>query len=378
MADEFIDAYKPFAAQFEGTVPWMYRDSRGYLTIGIGHLLYKTGDSLLVLQKAIKALFNHGSGPRSIRQKGAQALSFVQACNSRKPGPYWKSVQRFITSVDTASGAVGAPHDKVFGVLGIELPEDHESDWQAMMKEAELIMKLPFGQHDAGGFFRCYNSYEMVGGDIDTLFRHDVHEAVMQLKGMHWVRPDAHRRSKDFKAPLYPEFQNFDKFPEAAKMAIVDLAFQLGAAGLANYGGGAFRKAVGEQNWGRAAILTPQPSDAQEERNEWRKQQLEEAADTIKSVNVSASGGKDEKKVKSTSVEKPRVPTAADLRTQGQNPAGIEVKAPTASTGGGPAIKAMPKMPPSKTPGKKAVPPGVPPPPAPQPAPYPNVTSPKE
>jgi GH24 family phage-related lysozyme (muramidase) len=355
MADDFIDAYKPFAARFEGNVPWMYRDSRGFLTIGIGHLLYKTGDPLLALQKAIKALWRYGSGPRSIRQNGTQALSFVQACNARKPGPYWKSVQRFITSVDTASGAVGAPHDKVFGVLGVELPKERESDWEAMVKEAEIIMKLPFGQRDAGGFFRCYNSYELVEGDIDALFRQDVNDAIKQLKGMHWVRPDPKRRSKDYKSPLYPEFQDFDKFPDAAKMAMVDLAFQLGAAGLANYGAGAFRKAIGEKNWGKAATLTPQPEDAQDERNQWRKDQMEAAAETMKSTRVAAGGGSEGAKVKSSSVEKPRVPTASDLRTQGQNPAGIEVKGPAkVGSGSGPEIKTMPKMPPSQAPGTKA------------------------
>lgn len=332
MAASFIDAYKPFAIQFEGSVPWMYRDSRGFLTIGIGHLLYKTGSPLTDLEKAIRFLWKTGSGPRSIRQSGTQALSFVQACSARKPGPYWKSVQRFITTVDTAAGAVAAQHDKVYGVLGVELPKERQSEWQAMVQEAQVLMKLPFGQRDAGGFYRCYNSFELVGPDIDALFEHDVNAVIGQIKGMQWVRPDANRRSKDYKAPLYPEFQEFDKFPDPAKMVLVDLAFQLGAAGLANYGGGAFRKLIGEKQWGKAVRLTPQPEDAQEERNAWRIRQMEAAAQSIKAAGVTPSGGKEEKRPLSVSVEKPKVPSKAPAKAA---PSSAGKGAPAAPAGGG-------------------------------------------
>jgi len=314
--NDLIEAYQPIAAQFEGNVPWMYRDARGYLTIGIGHLLYKPSDPAVTLNKAIKALWNFGGGPRHMRQSGTQALDFVQACTARKPGPSWKSVQRFITSVDTASGEIKASHDKVFGVLGIELPDESKPAWKTMVMEAEMIMKLPYGQRDAGGFFHCYNSFELTQDATDELFAHDVQAAIDQLTGEKWVHPDPKKPWEDFKTAAYPEFQGFDSFPDEVKMVIIDLAFQLGAAGLAHYEGGAFRKAVGQSDWMLANKYCPQPADAQAERNQWRRSQLLTASAIGKTISQGSAPKKTE--VKSTTVEKPKVPLYMDQRSSGK------------------------------------------------------------
>jgi GH24 family phage-related lysozyme (muramidase) len=33
------DAYYPFAERFEGSIPWMYLDTKGKVTVGIGHMI---------------------------------------------------------------------------------------------------------------------------------------------------------------------------------------------------------------------------------------------------------------------------------------------------------------------------------------------------
>lgn len=275
---DLSDKYRSIAIRWEGNVPWMYRDGLGYLTIGIGHLLYKPGQEPRALDQNIKDLWKYDGGPRTLRESPENALAFIQACSGRKPGPQWGPVNHFIQLVDGKTGEVALLNQKPTGVWGINLPGAGKPGWQVMVEEAKEIMRLPYGQADAAGFFRCYNSYEMTDGGVGQLFDRDVDEAVKQLKGMVWERPDPMRRSMDRKVMAYPEFKDFDEFPLAVQVVILDLAFQLGASGVANYGQGEFRKAIGEENWKEAAKLCPQPADTQANRNSWRKQMMDKAA----------------------------------------------------------------------------------------------------
>ena len=73
------------------------------------------------------------------------------------------------------------------------------------------------------------------------------------------------------------EFSAFDTYPHETKLAVPDMAYQLGAKGAEDHQEGKFGNAVNTRNWKRAAALSHR-TQAQAERNDKTREWLLEAA----------------------------------------------------------------------------------------------------
>ncbi len=180
-----------------------------------------------------------------------------------------------ITRID--QGHFSLPDDKfVPGVWGYDLPFKNMTFVDAakeagssrifqtvsidsMVKEAVNIIKLGYGYKDAIRAYECYNSFQIWSSGIDELLGDDIRQKIRELVGE-------------------PAFAAFWTFPIDAQVALVDLAFQGGARGVANHT--AFSTAVAANHWDAAAQAVPfsDTKTTQQARTNWRKDHFEAAA----------------------------------------------------------------------------------------------------
>ena len=173
--------------EFEGSVPWMYRDSVGKVTVGVG----------LMLPDA----------------KAAQALPFFL---DKRPAT----------------------------------PEE-------IAAEYARVDAITMGK--AAGFYKTPISLELTQQTIDAKLL-----SVLQR----------------FEADLRGEFPRYDNFPDAIKMALLDMIYNLGPAGLFK-GFPHLVAAVQAGNWSLAADHCTRRGPAPS-RNDWTKQQFLSVVGTIK------------------------------------------------------------------------------------------------
>lgn len=171
---------------FEGAVPWLYRDTLGNMTVGVGKML-PTLDAALALPLQIAA-----------------------------PGE-------------------AASADEV------------ADDWTR-------LMAMPFGQEYAAHTFRAPTSCFLLPAEIDALLEET-------LGG--------------FDAALRAGLPGYDALPDSVKLALLDMAYNLGAEGLLK-GYPKMLQAVEARDWLTAAAECHRAgiSDA---RNQWTATQFQQA-----------------------------------------------------------------------------------------------------
>lgn len=174
--------------EFEGCVPWMYRDTVGKVTVGVGLMLSDV--------------------------KAAEALPFLAGPNPATP----EQIAAEFTRVDS----------------------------------------LPLGR--AASFYKSLSSLQLTQQTIDA-------KLISILRG--------------FEADLRTEFPHYDTLPDAIKLALLDMIYNLGPAGLFK-GFPHLVAAVQTGAWAQAAehCMRRGPNAA---RNNWtRNQFLSAVVDTIK------------------------------------------------------------------------------------------------
>ena len=275
---ELIQALEPSFEKFEGRSPWLYLDSLGHLTIGIGHLVHKKGASRADLETGVSALFPYGI--IQIRTHPDLARNYWSACQAVATGRQKNSPAEAVRNrtlnaavaklddlglgalrsrIDPVSGLLSPVSDEgaTPGVWGYDLPDTDASasNLAVMVEEAGAIEKLPFGWKIPIVYFKCFNSFQLADRAIDQLLEDDIAAKIKEVKGQ-------------------GTFKDFDKFPVPAQVAVIDLAFQYGAAGLA--GKTDFASAVKNAGWGLAAAACPS-GVAQAERTKFRVDHLKQA-----------------------------------------------------------------------------------------------------
>jgi GH24 family phage-related lysozyme (muramidase) len=170
---------------FEGVVPWMYLDTKGFVTVAVGELLATPASAL--------------------------ALAFVDANNQ-----------------PSTPGAIQTEYSRVSG--------------------------LPPGKYPAA-FYRSLLSPTLPHPAVDTLLS---------------------RHLNFFDSQLNQRFPSYSAFPDAAKLGLLDMIYNLGVTGLFN-GFPTLMNYVQKQNWAGAATqcLRNGPSP---QRNDWTRQQFLAAA----------------------------------------------------------------------------------------------------
>ena len=170
---------------FEGVVPWMYLDTKGFVTVAVGELLATPASAL--------------------------ALAFVDANNQ-------------------------------------------PSNPAAIQAEYSRVSALPPGKYPAA-FYRSPNSPTLPHPAVDVLLT---------------------RHLMFFDTQLNQRLPSYSVFPDAAKLGLLDMIYNLGVTGLFN-GFPTFMSYVQNQNWAGAATqcLRNGPSP---QRNDWTRQQFLAAA----------------------------------------------------------------------------------------------------
>ena len=179
--------------QFEGCVPWMYRDTVGKVTVGVG----------LMLPDAA----------------AAEALPFLEAGHAASPAQIHADFQR--------------------------------------------VMQLPEGK--TAGFYRCSSSLKLPESAIDA-------RLLAVLEG--------------FEQRLRARLQHYDSFPDGAKLALLDMIYNLGPGEL--FSGYPHLLAAVEQGaWAQAAAqcLRHGPGEA---RNAWTRTQFLSAV--LPAIRAEAEG----------------------------------------------------------------------------------------
>jgi hypothetical protein len=165
----------------------------------------------------------------------------------------------FFSSINPSSGLLSATtgDGATPGVWGYDMPSTDaaESNVSVMVDEAMQIEKLPVGWKMPIVYFRCFNSYQLTEAAIDKLLADDIATKIKEVKAE-------------------PVFKDFDTFPLPAQVAVIDLAFQYGATGLAHHT--KFAAAVKRLDWSQAMTACP-AGVAQAERTQFRKNKLKEA-----------------------------------------------------------------------------------------------------
>ena len=278
----FIDAFLPTLANanHENRVAYLYLDSEAHLTIGIGHLLAKHPhrNDRQYVQASIQAIFKYGFTDL----KTTKAPVHTKKANAAKPGPqgapkppppptsWWSDAtheaEQWWHDLWTP-GPHGAPkpvtanptHPKapvapplVPGITVAKLTDD-----ALKIMAMDIHYTKPDGSHHIYGaaHYKSCNRFGLTESGIDSLGFDDVLDKIKAVKN-------------------HQAFKDFDAFPESAKQAVIDLAFQRGDSGLARET--AFANAVQKADWTAAAAQVP--NIAGPARTAWRRKQLQAAA----------------------------------------------------------------------------------------------------
>ncbi len=272
---KLFDEYLPTLAEHEGRIAYMYLDSLGHLTVGIGHLMVRADADWTeaTVRTAVAQVFTYGftTGFAPVtRSAGLQN----RAQSGALPRPWgclrndWMQSRDF----DFMSVPLRMHFNAMPGVFGLpplaalEFAPTTQAGptLDAVTEDAVRIMKLPHTYKKKSGkngtygasHYRTSNRYAMTESGITRLAYDDVVKKIGELGG---EKP----------------FKNFDSFPQAAQIGLLDIAYQYGAHGAANHT--KFSAAVQGMDWTAAAANVPS-GVASETRTTWRKNQFKAAA----------------------------------------------------------------------------------------------------
>jgi GH24 family phage-related lysozyme (muramidase) len=271
MNQEVIDWIKEQLKKHEGTVPWMYLDHDGNLTIGVGHKVVSDDDSL---QGGIEKLWKYGS--LNSTRKPTTPLRPASAVY-RVPGPKMQVVFPLLnqiglgpacspagrTMLSSAGGHQVNPTGGTVAKGPTVVPSSvstRNQSIQQMVQEARVIQQMDFGDdglHDAE-VYKPYSTFRMTEPAMKAMLDEDF---AQMFKYVRW--DPSHK------------FRDIEKFPEEAQKALMDIAFQTGAGGMAKMTD--FADAVQKQDWKLAAEKFKVPQ-ADDDRNMDRKNLLLQAA----------------------------------------------------------------------------------------------------
>lgn len=251
----------------ENKVPWLYRDSLGYLTIGVGHLLLKSENAKAranfktPLTNLLKCEHEFA---RDSQTFAADYMAFcaVKARNPSLFGPKeaQQPIMDFVQKITPGSPV----DDTVPGPWGLELDtykkaKAENPELELLIDEAWNIMNhdwkvgtfvgrpgLPFVGKKAGDFFECHSTFRLTEKGINSLLDEDITVKLAELD-------------------KYVKQDQIDQWPDEAILAVLDLIFQWGAKGIFAHAKTAdgkdvnkdLAKAILAQDWATAATNVP-------------------------------------------------------------------------------------------------------------------------
>jgi hypothetical protein len=260
---DLVETYFRYAAVAEGGIPYLYLDTKGHLTIGYGHLVLnrkdlKQANWRQVLTKEIAKLWSYNIV--SVEENRFDLWDhgrFSPACRQRIPGALSPSIDQppNRSEDDLAPGPWG---------LGDPWGLQVGHNVHTMVLEAEEMLNMPYGKKFGASSFEPFTSFRIgEKADMIRLAYDDIRLKIKEVKQQ-------------------ANFTEFDSFPMSGQLAVLDLAYQGGATGIAqNYKNGEFGKAVKERRWYDAAKLCPgpnegwPPADRQHQRKAWLLEALE-------------------------------------------------------------------------------------------------------
>lgn len=166
---------------YEGNVPYMYLDTRGKVTVGVGFLLALADD-------AVKYTFYKNDAPA--------ALPAVNAQRRAVPNPALLVVGQPVINSPSPIPINPAPV-----VLGPQKATQDEikAEWANMKKQV-------VGQSVT--YYKKFTTMKMLSGDIDSVLTKNVHS---------------------FEATGKQVFSNWDDFASPAQFALLDMIYNLGS-----------------------------------------------------------------------------------------------------------------------------------------------------
>lgn len=250
---DISDKYLPFMKNYEGDVKnkgepvnHLYLDINGHLTIGFGHLvLHRSAakaDWKSLIRKDVTRINNSFPIVCDDNDSSSDADSSTRA---RPVGPAG------------APGNASSPlHDHARpGPWDANGGDVEESPVDIMSKEGLEMMGKGFGGNIGAGASEQYTTCRLKNpADFEKLAVKDVDKMVNSL-----LQKNAYHEFKDF--------------PMEGRLAVLDLAYQKGAMGLAKHYK-EFGEAVKGRHWNKAAELCPKlPGDPERTRQrvEWLK-----------------------------------------------------------------------------------------------------------
>ena len=204
-----INAFIPILsdADHESPIPWMYLDTGGNLTIGIGHLMLKHEKwTQASLRKAVVRISSYGFRSSNFFEIGFQLTS--RSISGRIPGAYpGLSDTVFNRSLSGNSDASRIWENSQPGVWGYNSPpsESNIPSVSAVLDDANKIMKIPGPYNFKAPYYRKLNRFELTNDGMYALAFDDVLSKISLVKG---------------------RFAKFDDFPQPGKFALIDIAFQ--------------------------------------------------------------------------------------------------------------------------------------------------------
>lgn len=274
----FIDGLLPTLGNkdHEGRIPYFYNDSKGHLTIGIGHLIVRKGSNKAAVRTGVQAIVSYGF----INKPVPPAKEHGHPHNGKKPGPLNAPTRPQPSAAPPAGsrsdqtvqqpvlrpGVKGAPQPNTAPQAPAPVPQPPTIDLLTTDAVAVLAINIHYTKpkskkkHVYGSsHYGPFNHYVLSETGIDALGFDDVLAKIKEVKSE-------------------KNFSGFDDFPDSAKQSVIDLAFQYGAGGLNSHK--AFSAAVAKQDWTTAAANVPS-GIAGPTRTKWREDQLKAAAAAI-------------------------------------------------------------------------------------------------
>jgi GH24 family phage-related lysozyme (muramidase) len=243
LSDRLVDAYWVHAREHEGSVPYLYVDTVGKVTIGVGRMIGSEADL-----KSFYATHNTAL----VHAPGATAACTVIRGVKTERGPIGKSGSP-VTEADFIEAfrhmtSLGAKLLETAAAAGVDSKKK-----AATAKSQEGCTDIRLSDNAARAEF---------ARKLREMFR-DLTKATASANvggAMQKHNP----------------YAEFDAFPEPAQIAILDLMYNLGAAGLRTKWP-TFTKAVKDRRWKDAAAAANRPQ-LSSERNKWVRGLLERAA----------------------------------------------------------------------------------------------------
>lgn len=257
-----IEKFKPEAINFEKYVPYMYLDNFGYLTIGIGHLISKLNGHNV--QALVDSLSNQPAEkliPMSDIISDTDLNILLQRDGTIKTA--LDEVQKLQFSILKVSQEkdVISNMSSAENIPPTKFAETVKKAFLEMLKQSiklkAMLKKNPqFRGYVHSSFFNTTrhlgpNNLIISDTTINNLFIQDTTKKINELESKFSIAfyqstlsrmqivnksgtstfPDWYRKNFG-KEPIYGSWKGYDDFPEPVQLALLDMAYNLGAQGL--------------------------------------------------------------------------------------------------------------------------------------------------